>query len=163
MTKRRHFWSHWPHASQQRFFRLAQLGTITCSLAVLVGLRLFTAAAEETVAQAMEQHARVVPIVTEIRTLRAQKGELVDLSPKDAARTLVDELGLDERLDSLRLTELAQDDIGASIEMSGLTLTQITDLLSALRDRANLQTPEFAVSRNPDDPRLADLRMVVAR
>ena len=164
MTGRpKHFWSSWPPASQRRFFRNALGGTLLLSLAAVVGLRLFTATAVETIEQSKTQYARVTPIVTEIQALRAQQGDLAHLPVDEAVWAVVDELDVQDSVASLRSTRLSEDEVGVQATFEGLSLTQMVDLFQALRDRAGIQTPECDITRNPDDPRLADVRLVAAR
>jgi len=159
---RKHFWSAWPEAAQRRFFKLTLVGIAALSLTLFIGLKLLSGVVDQDIAQAKTQYARVLPLVQEVTALRAQKGNLAHLGVEDAVWTIIDDLGIEPKLASLRSTRV---DETPAIEaaFTGLSLAKLADFLNALRERASLQTPELDLTRNPDDPRLGDLRLVVAR
>ena len=165
MTRRapRHFWSAWPPSSQRRFFKLVLTGGLLLSLSVVVGLRLIAGAVNQEIAQAKAQYGRVLPLVQEVTALRAQMGNLAHLEVEDALWTLIDDLGIEPNLASMRSTQLDESTPGIEAEFTGLSLSKLADFLNALRERASLQTPRCDLNRNPGNPRLADLRLVLAR
>jgi type II secretory pathway component PulM len=156
-------WSGWPPASQQRLFKYVLLGAAGMFFAFFVGAYLFTGALIQEIDGQKEQYGMVVPLVREINTLRAARGDLVRLSPEEAVRRVLDGLSLDDYVRSMRTTRLAEDQDGVQVTMSGLTLIMLTDFLQQVRDRASLQAPEFVLTRNPEEPRLADVHLVLAR
>lgn len=158
-----YFWSAWPDASQQRFFKVIIRGTILVSLGMVIGLRLYTGALDEAITQSKEQYARVVPLVEDVRALRAQQGNLAHLDVKDALWTIIEDLEIEQELTSIRPTQTNEEEAGMQVTFTGLSLTELTDFLHSVRERASLQTPECAITRNPSDPRLADLHCVLAR
>ncbi len=156
-------WSGWPPASQQRFFRLVLTGLSALFFTVLVGGVLVTGKLEQRIALEKEQYGRVAPLVDDIRTLRARRGDLAHLSPVEAVQRIVEDRNMADYVISLRATRLKEDVVGAQVTCSGLTLIMLTDFLEDLRERANLQTPDFTLTRNPEDPRLADAHLVLGR
>lgn len=156
-------WSGWPPTSQQRFFRLTLTGLSALFFSVLVGGVLFTGKLVQQIAVEKEQYGSVAPLVDDIRTLRARLGDLAHLSPVEAVQRIVDDRHMGDYVTSLRTTRLKEDTEGAQVTCSGLTLIMLTDFLEDLRDRANLQAPDFTLTRNPEDPRLADVHLVLAR
>ncbi|QGY39306.1 hypothetical protein GM415_03950 [Pseudodesulfovibrio cashew] len=159
----KYFWLSWPAASQERLFRLALVGTVVATFAVSVGLKLFSGSLEQRIVEAREQYGRVVPIVEEVRALRAKQGDLVDKPVSEAVWAIIDGLGIEEQLTSFRATQLDEGLDAAQVTFKGLPLNRLMDFLRDLRDRASLQTPGCTLTRNPDDPRLADAHFVLAR
>lgn len=158
-----YFWSSWPPAAQQRFFKLVRYGLSIGCFMVFVGLYMVTGTLDQQIVEVKEQYGRVVPLVQDVKSLRAQQGELAHLPPKDAVWRIIDDLLIEENLVSIRETRLNEDETGVQVTFEGLSLTKLTDFLRDLRERASLQTPEGSLTRNPDDPRLADAHFVLAR
>jgi hypothetical protein len=156
-------WTCWPPASQQRLFKFLLLGTAGLCFAVFVGATLFTGALGQEIEAQKEQYGLVVPLVREITTIRAAQGDLVRLTPEEAVRRILDDRSLNDYVASLRPTRIAEDQEGAEVTLNGLTLIMLTDFLQDVRDRASLQAPEFVLTRNPEEPRLADVHLVLAR
>lgn len=159
----RYPWSGWPPASQQRFFKLALTGLSGLCFAVLVGGILFTTKLGQRIEEEKEQYGRVAPLVNDIRILRARQGDLAHLPPVEAVQQIVEDRHMGDHVLSLRITRIKEDVEGAQVTCTRLTLIMLTDFLEDLRDRANLQAPDFTLTRNPDDPRLADAHLVLAR
>ena len=85
MAKRmQYFWNTWPAASQQRFFKLILMGLSALFFSVFVGVYLFTGTLKQQIVASKEQYVRVIPIVQDIKALRAQQGDLAHL-PVDEA------------------------------------------------------------------------------
>jgi len=160
---RLYFWSTWPLASQHRFFKLLLLGALIGTFSVLVGLRLFSGSVEQRIAESKEQYGRVVPIVADIIALRAQQGSLAHLPVDEAVWYIIDDLLIEENLTSLRTTHIDEDTDGIQVTFTGLSLSKLINFMDAMREQASLQTPDCSITRNPDDPRLADVHFVLAR
>lgn len=159
---RTYFWSHWPMTSQHRFFKIVLVGIMLGTASMVVGLKLFTGAVDQRIEESKEQYGRVVPIVEDIKTLRAQMGNLAHLSVEEAVWSIIDDLRMEEDLTSIRSS--AVDDLdGIQVTFEGLSLSKLTSFMHALREKAALQTPKCTLTRNPDDPRLADAHFVLAR
>jgi len=149
--------------AQQRFFKFMLMGFSVGFFSIFVGGFLFTGTLKQQIESEKEQYGRVAPIVKDIEALRAQQGDLAHLSVEEASRRILDDLNLVSHTTSFRTTRFSETDEGVQVTMTGLTLVMLTDFLEAMRDRASLQTPDFALTRNPDDPRLADVHLVLAR
>lgn len=160
---RTYFWSSWPIVSQQRFFKLILVGTMVATFSVSVGLKLFSGSMEQRIAEAKDRYARVVPIVEDVKSLRAQMGDLAHLPVEEAVWSLIDDLLIEDNLVSIRSTVLEGDIRAIQVTFDRLSLTKLTSFMISLRDRASLQTPNCSITRNPDDPRLADAHFVLAR
>ena len=162
-TKRTYFWSNWPPASQQQFFKYVLVGLSVGFFAVFVGAYLFTNTLIQQISQEKEQYGQVVPIVHDINALRASRGDLAHEPVKDAVWRIIEDRVLEDRLTSIRDTRISENVEGIQVTFTGLTLIMLTDFLQDLRDRASLQTPEFTLTRNNEDPRMADVHLVLAR
>jgi type II secretory pathway component PulM len=159
----RYFWSDWPETSRRQLFRLAPMGTALLCLSVFVGLRLFAGTMVQQIEESKAQYARVLPLVEDIRSLRAQQGSLAHLDPDKAVWNIIDDLVIEQNLTSIHPVDLAEGGTGVQVTFTGLPLNQLAKFLLALRDQASLQTRDCALTRNPDDPRLCDAHFVLAR
>ena len=156
-------WSGWPPAAQQRLFKYTLLGTAGLCFSVYVGLFFFTGALEQEIAAAKTQYGLVVPIVQDINRLHASQGDLVAMTSEDAVAKILEDRALGDYLVTMQPTRLKEKQEGVEVTLKGLTLIMLTDFLQDVRERAGLQTPEFVLTRNPADPRLADVHLVLAR
>lgn len=165
MTRRtsRYFWGTWPYDSQKRFFKVILVGSMLAALAIVIGLTLFSSSLDQQIEDSKEQYGRVVPLVGEINALRAQMGVLAHLSVEDAIWELIDDLVIEDKLTSIRSTKLEDGTMGIQVTFTGLSLPKLAKFMRDMRDKAALQTPDCAITRNPDDPRLADAHFVLAR
>ncbi|WP_272698824.1 hypothetical protein [Desulfovibrio sp. Fe33] len=156
-------WSGWPPASQERLFKYVLFMAAGAFFAVFVGANLFTGSLGQQIKEQKAQYGLVVPLVQEIHTLRAEQGDLVQLSPEDAVRRILDDRSLNDYVRSIYATRPAENQEGVRVALEGLTVIMLADFLQDVRDRAGLQTPEFKLTRNLEEPRLADLLLVLAR
>ena len=161
--KRKYFWEKWPIASQQRFHKVVLLGALVLTFSLLVGFKLFAGSVEQQISDAKEQYGRVVPIVQEVLSLRAQRGDLAHMPEEEAVWNIIDDLLIEEQLVSIRPATVDKLTKGVQVTFKGLSLIKLTEFLEAIRDRASLQTPDCTLTRNSDDPRLADVHFVLAR
>ncbi|MBC17487.1 MAG: hypothetical protein CL942_14785 [Desulfovibrio sp.] len=160
---KQYFWSSWPQISQDKFFRNVLVGMIILTLAVTVGLRLFATSITEEIASQREMYGNVAVIVEDIKSLRAQQGGLAHLSVNDAVWFIIDDIQIETKLISIRETTVNRATEGLQVTFEGLSLTELMGFLTALRDKASLQTPSCMMTRNMNDPRLADVHLIVAR
>jgi len=163
MSGRGYFWSDWPEMSRQRLFRVAPRALAALGLCLFIGLRLLTGTAAVQIEESKAQYARVVPLVEEIRALRAQQGDLLHLPLDEAVWRIIDDLAIEQNLMSLRETGTSREEPSLQVTLTGLPLNTLARLLAGLRDRAGLQVRDCALTRNPDDPRLSDAHLVLAR
>lgn len=160
---KRYFWSSWPLISQEKFFRMVLVGTIIVTLAVTIGMRLFAASIAEEITDKRQLYGDVAVIVEDIHSLRAEQGNLAHLSVSEAVWSIIDDLRIEEKLVSLRSTSVDRFTDGLQVTFEGLSLSELMGFLMALRDDASLQTPSCMLTRNSDDPRLADAHLILAR
>ncbi|MCJ2165111.1 MULTISPECIES: hypothetical protein [unclassified Pseudodesulfovibrio] len=156
-------WSGWPPDAQQRLFRFVLTGLGGLFFAVFVGVFLFTSTLTQEIEAEKAQYGLVVPIVQNITRLRANQGDLVHLAPGEAVQRIIEDRKLEDYVASMRTTRLREEADSVQVTLNGLTLIMLTDFLQDVRERASLQTPDFTLTRNPDDPRLADMHLVLAR
>ncbi|WP_243544556.1 hypothetical protein [Pseudodesulfovibrio tunisiensis] len=159
----RYFWEKWNPLKQQRFFRLSLVGMALTMLGLFIALFLLTGSLAESIEKKKERYGAVAVIANEVNTLRARQGDLVDQPVDKAVWVVVDALDLDPNLMSLRPTTTEDGQKAFQAEFEALPLTRTVALLAGLRDRAGLQYPRCELTRNQSDPRLADLRLVLAR
>ena len=160
---KRYFWSHWPTHSQQRFFKLMLMGTVLLTLSITIGFRILGGTMAERINDARDLYGQVVIIVEDIRSLRAEKGEFAHLPVEQATQALINDLGIGEKILSMRTSPLENNTDGVQVTFQGLSMNQLTAFMKGLRDQASLQTPKYVLTRNEDEPRLADLHVVLAR
>lgn len=159
---RTYFWSAWTIERQRQFFKRVLIAVTVVMAFAFVGLFLITGTMVKQIEEAKEQYGDVVPIVQDVHMLRAQQGDLAHLGGEESVTRILDDLQLQQRVMSMRvMPDDALDRV--QVTLAGLSLPELTDFLRALRDRASLQTPDFTLTRNDDDPRLADVHLLLAR
>lgn len=160
---KRYFWSSWPQIAQEKFFRNVLVGMIIITLAVTVGLRLFATSITEEIATKRKMYGDVAVIVEDVKSLRAQQGSLAHLPVSEAVWSIIDDLQIEAKLISIRTTTVNRATEGLQVTFEGLSLSELMGFLTALRDKASLQTPSCLLTRNTGDPRLADAHLILAR
>ena len=156
-------WSNRPVAEQQRLFKYVLMGLSGLFFAVFVGLALFTGTLVQQIREEKQRYSLVVPIVQDITALRAHLGDLVRVPPDEAVQRILEDRMLNDYVVSMHPTRPREREDGVQLTLRGLTLIMLTDFLQDVRDRASLQTPDFSLTRNTEDPRLADVHLVLAR
>ena len=149
-----------PEQRQRTYANVLRLVAF-CFFVVWSGLYMFTGEASDRISAAREEYGRVLPLVTEMNALRAQRGDLGQLETGEAVARIAATLGLDHGM--VRLEAQGESPDQEELAVNGLTLPQLVALLGDLRVRGGFQTVNFSLSRNPRDERLADVRMVLER
>ncbi|WP_045220578.1 type II secretion system protein GspM [Desulfonatronum thioautotrophicum] len=158
------FWRDWPPGRQR--VALYLLLALTALGIVMIWAWLFTATlrAAERETRAMERHRQVSGLVTEIRGLERTTGpEQTNLPILLATRQLSRDIGLEEKLISVRPALQAAGRDGVQLYFERLTLPDLLSLLEALQRDGGLQTSTVTFNRRLDDPSLADMQLVLHR
>lgn len=158
------FWRDWPFGVQRRFAQ----GLVVCvaflGLLVWVGLYQATQRAEAAAGQALERHLRVADMAQEVRMLESGRTESLAGTPMlIAARQISRDVGLDEKLTSVRPALQSAGRDGVQLYYERLSLTELIGLLEALHREAGLKTSSLTLNRRLDNPSRADLQLVLFR
>jgi hypothetical protein len=123
-----------------------------------------TQQAEEQNRLALERHLRVSEMVQEIRGLeQGQEQPHVTAPILVAARQVSRDIGLEDKLVSVRPALQASGRDGVQLYYERLTLKELLALLENLGRDAGLQTSTLTFNRRLDNPSLADLQLVLFR
>ena len=113
---------------------------------------------------AVERHARVQEMVQEIRMLEQAHGRPQAAMPAlIAARQVSRDIGLEDKLISVRPAPQATGREGVQLYYERLNLPDLLALLEALSRDAGLRTSTLTFNRRMDNPALADLQLVLFR
>ncbi|TVQ97923.1 MAG: hypothetical protein EA399_11905 [Desulfovibrionales bacterium] len=158
------FWHDWPPGRQRAalclLLALTALGVVTIWLWLLTA----TLRAAEREAAAMERHHQVSELATEIRGLeRAAVPEQTNLPILLATRQISRDIGLEEKLISVRPALQAAGRDGVQLYFERLTLPDLLSLLEALQRDGGLHTSTLTFNRRLDNPSLADIQVVLHR
>jgi type II secretory pathway component PulM len=110
-----------------------------------------------------QRYAQAAPLVEQALELQARKGALAGMGPMPAAQQVIREMGLDNRLASIRPTQLGGGAEGVQLIMESINLPELLTLMDNLDHRAGLGVLNFSLSRRLDNKDLADLQLVLAR
>lgn len=158
------FWREWPFGLQRRFAQ----GLVVCmalfGLLVWAGLYQATQRAEAAAGQALERYLRVADMAQEIRMLEGGRTESLAGTPMlIAARQVSRDVGLEEKLTSVRPALQGAGRDGVQLYYERLSLTELIGLLEALHRETGLKTSSLSLSRRLDNPSRADLQLVLFR
>ncbi len=158
------FWRDWP--LHRRRGALYLLLALTMAGSVAAWLSLYTATQRTVLREeaAMELHQQVSAFVAEIRGLeRGPNPERANLPILVAARQLSRDIGLEDKLVSVRPALQATGRDGVQLYYERLTLPDLLALLETLSRDGGLQTSTMTFNRRLDNPSLADLQLVLYR
>ncbi|WP_051822405.1 hypothetical protein [Desulfonatronum thiodismutans] len=158
------FWQDWPpHRRRGALYLLLTL-TVAGSLAAWFSLYAATQRAVLREEAAMELHQQVSALVAEIRGLeRVPNLERANLPILVAARQISRDIGLEDKLISVRPALQATGRDGVQLYYERLTLPDLLALLETLSRDGGLQTSTVTFNRRLDNPSLADLQLVLYR
>lgn len=158
------FWQDWPPGMQRRFAVAFVILAGLAGLLAWAGLHTATLRAGEEASQALERHARVAAMVQEIRMLEGAQGEFLAGTPiLIAARQVSRNIGLEEKLASVRPALQTSGRDGVQLYYEKLNLIELMSLLEALQREAGLKTSTLTLNRRLDNPSHADLQLVLFR
>lgn len=159
------FWRDWPLERQRGALYLLLILTVLTTTTAWFWLYAATQRAAEREAAAMEQHQRVSTLVAEIlgRERGAGPEEQANLPILIVARQISRDIGLEEKLISVRPALQTTGRDGVQLYYEQLTLPDLLALLEALNRDSGLQVSTVTFNRRMDNPSLADLQMVLFR
>ena len=152
------FWLKWPTDKQQRFHKI-MIGLWLAILLSAFATPLFLSRSYiEDIELARKRFVRVSELVHQIKSLRAELGDLALIPSTEALTIVLNQAGLtDDRY-------TAQDpEQGIVLNIPGATYAETVQILDQLRNRASLQAVDFYMTQNERDPRLCELGMVLVR
>lgn len=162
------FWRDWPPGRQRRFVQLLLVAGVLISLLCWHGLYAATQQAEEEARAVQKKHQRTAELVQRIRGLEQQHDQAPG-QPRDGAPVLVAvrqvsrDMGLEDKLASVRPALQAAGRDGVRLYYERLNLPELLALLEALQREAGMRTSSMTFNRRVDDDSLADLQLVLYR
>lgn len=144
--------------------RLAALVCTALWLALFLGLNVMRGNSEK---QSMSHAARlnkITPLVRELEGLGAERdNSFSGIGPQAAAQKVTRELGLEDRLASLRPSQLVGGQEGVQLLYESLDLNQLIRLLEQLKSKGGLSVLSVVVNHRLDQPERADLQLVLSQ
>lgn len=156
------FWRDWSPGVQKRAAQafVVLVGAAACL--IWFGLFSATQRAADQANQAMERHQRADALVREIRQLERTQGDSLSGAPiLVAARQVSRDMGLEEKLTSVRPALQSSGRDGVHLYFERLNLPELIGLLETMQREAGLKTSTLNLNRRLDDPGQADLQLVL--
>ncbi|GAB6059195.1 type II secretion system protein GspM [Desulfonatronum parangueonense] len=158
------YWRDWPPERQRGALYLLMTLSVLIFFFLWIWLHAWTMRTEEQGQMALERHARVLEMVQEIRGLEREHGRpLADMPVLVAVRQVSRDIGLEDKLISVRPALQATGRDGVQLYYERLNLPDLLALLEALGHGAGLRTSTLTFNRRMDNPSLADLQLVLFR
>ncbi len=158
-----YFWQDLTMSQRRLMFHIASLLLLVVLAGTWVGLHLSTQSAREQTQRLKQSYTQAVPMVEQALNLQSSKGDLAGMAPMPAAQQVIRELGLENRLASIRPTQLSGGGQGVQMVMEAVNLPEFIKLMQNLGKRGGLSVLTFAMSRRLDNNQLADLKLVLGR
>lgn len=153
-----------PHNRRGLIYPAAALGALLLFAGVFSVISGITADTEKTIQDLSKRRERIIPMVEELRSLQQQGGSsLRPMEPLAAAQQIARDLKIEANLASIRPMNMVGDQEAVQVFFESLNLDQLMGLLISLESRAGLQVFSFNLNRRMDDPKLANLQMVLTR
>ncbi len=158
------FWQDWSPGTQRRLALLFVFLAIIAGLLTWAGLHAATRRTAEEADHVLQRHLRVAGMAQEILMLENGRGEaLADTPILVAVRQLSRDIGLEEKLTSVRPALQSAGRDGVQLYYERLDLAELTGLLEALQRDAGLKTSSLTLNRRLDNTSRADLQVVLFR
>lgn len=158
-----YIWRLWPVNKRKRYFQLAALAVAGIWAVVFLIFSGITAGAKSDLVAQQAKYERVSPLVQKILALESQAGDLATLSPLAAVQQAGRDLGLEDRLVSIKPTQLVGGQEGVQLMFESLNLQELMDLLHTLNVKGRLKVLSCMLNHRLDNPQLADIRLVLVR
>ncbi len=158
------FWRNTSPGAQRRMALAGLLGAALLGSGLWAGLYAATTRTAQETEQSLERHLRVAGMVQEIRSLEGTRGQSLAGTPiLIAARQVSRDIGLEEKLTSVRPALQSAGRDGVQLYFERLDLTELIALMESLQRVAGLKTSTLTFNRRLDNPGLADLQLVLFR
>jgi type II secretory pathway component PulM len=157
------FWRDMTMSQRRLMIQASFLLVLLLLAGTWLGLHLSAQSAQEQAQRLKQRYAEVLPMVEQALNLQSSKGDLAGMAPMPAAQQVIRELGLEDRLASIRPTQLGGGGEGVQLVMEAMNLPELIKLMKNLRSRGGLSVLTFNLGRRLDNTELADLKLVLGR
>ncbi len=113
--------------------------------------------------QVIQRYERALPLAEVIIQGLADVNEAASLSPLAAAQQITRDMGIEDRLASIRPARAAQGRDGVQLHMESLNLPELLYFFASIRNQAGLQIVSGNLTKRLDNPSLIDLTLVLTR
>ncbi|WP_320171809.1 type II secretion system protein GspM [Maridesulfovibrio sp.] len=157
-------WQDWPAEKQKLFFAGLVAGWALILFMIWSAMHESQAVALRTVVSTRQQFVKTVPLVEQLKAGESSRGALVDREPMAAAQQVIRDLGMDNRLSSLRPLQAGiNSDQGVQVLLESINLPELVALLRDFKVRGGLKITNFSISHRLDSPELADVQIILSR
>lgn len=163
MAQRIWFWRDWPPHKQKRFFSLAVWGWLAVLFISFGPQYFFTVNAEKKIEQQRALYQQVVPLVSQIKSLRARKNGAVDGTLHDAVLEMTEKAGIGWPSLSLSEEPFEYTEPGMRVNLEKITLVQLTGFLQQVRTSPGVSVLQFSMKKDPEQSVLADVELLLVR
>lgn len=146
-----------------------RIASFLIMLAVLLPLSLWfwiNSAIQQNIAekdQIISRYEKAVPLAEQIQTAIPDQNNLEQLSPLAAAQQVARDMGIEEKLTSIRPTRALQGRPSVQIHIQDLDLPQLLHFFANLETQAGLQLISGNLNKRAENPARMDLSLVLAR
>ncbi|SDK54796.1 Type II secretion system (T2SS), protein M [Maridesulfovibrio ferrireducens] len=157
-------WQDWPAEKQKLFFAALVAALAFVLFLIWSGLHESQLSAGRTTLQSKLQYSKTVPLVEQLKAGEASRGALIDREPMTAAQQVARDLGLDNRLTSIRpLQAGSSSGEGVQVVLEALNLPEVVSLMRDFNVRGGLKVTSFTINHRLDSPDLADVQIILVR
>ncbi|MBI9112660.1 type II secretion system protein GspM [Maridesulfovibrio ferrireducens] len=157
-------WQDWPAEKQKLFFAALVAALAFVFFMIWSGLHESQLSAGRIVLQSKLQYSKTVPLVEQLKAGEASRGALIDREPMTAAQQVARDLGLDNRLTSIRpLQAGSSSGEGVQVVLEALNLPEVVSLMRDFNVRGGLKVTSFTINHRLDSPDLADVQIILVR
>lgn len=161
-TTRNWFWLKWPEHKQKRFMGMTRWLAVVLMLCVFGPQYFMTVATQKEIVRKRELYARVVPVVQNIKRLRARQIMNAE-TLRSAVLKIAEGAGIGWDQLSLQEEPFEYGEPGVLVELQGVTLVQLTAFLETSRKQADLRFLSFDMERDAEQSVLADVKTLLVR
>ncbi len=157
-------WQDWPAEKQKLFFAALVAAWGLVLFMIWSGFHESQVSEARSVLQNKLQYSKTVPLVEQLKVGEASRGALIDREPMTAAQQVTRDLGLDNRLTSLRPLQSGSGSAdGVQVILESLNLPELVALMRDFNVRGGLKVTSFSINHRLDTPDLADVQIVLVR
>jgi len=118
----------------------------------------------EEAVQIIDRYERALPLAVEVMAAESSRNEEAQgVSSLAAVQQITRQMGLEDRLTSIRPSRALQGRDGVQIYMENINLLELLQLFESFKEQAGLQVVSGNLNKRLDNPKRMDLSLVLTR